>query len=99
LLLLLLLCCTMGVQGTNFWPAGLMQANPAAKPTIGLGPYNTIIAAFTAVLASTCCGVCLWQRRLRAAVPQEQQEGQQQEREHRSVDADVSVCCDGQAGV
>lgn len=74
-----------------------MQANPAAKPTIGLGLYNTIIAAFTTVLASACCGVCLWQRRLQAAGGPQQRQHQGQQ-EQQAVDADVSVRCDGQPG-
>lgn len=76
-----------------------MQANPAAKPTIGLGPYNTIIAAFTAVLAGVCCGVCLWQRRLQAAgLGPQQQQDREQDAEQQAVDADVSVHCGSQPG-
>lgn len=52
------------MQGTNFWPALLMQLNPTASHSVGIGVYNSIIAAFTAGLAAVCCGVCLWQRRL-----------------------------------
>jgi hypothetical protein len=49
------------VQGTNVWPAALLQLNPLARLTIGIGWYNTVIAVFTAALAAVGCAVC-WQQ-------------------------------------
>lgn len=84
-------CCCVA-QGTNVWPAALLQVNPVARPTIGIGPYNTIIAAFTAVLAAMCCAVC-WQQR--QAVRQGSRDESGRPPGHGQCDAVVSVAEQG----